>query len=325
MNEPAGDQIAGGFVRLRIDLAYDGSEFVGWARQRGLRTVQGELERALKYSCKLAEAPEVTVAGRTDSGVHARGQVTHVDVPVEAWEWLEGRNMFPLRSALPSDIAIHKVDLAPAGFDARFSALSRRYVYRVCDDAALMDPIRRQEVFYHYEAVDVANMNAAAQRLIGLHDFAAFCRYRPEGTTIRELEVLEWNRSDTGLAELTVVADAFCHSMVRSLVGSMLPVGTGAQQPDWPASFLLPATPASGTGSGTFVPTMVDSGRKLSGSDHLDGEESLNAQSAHNSRRPTPRGPFTVAPAHGLTLESVTYPPDAELESRNWVTRRRRG
>ncbi|MFZ1362885.1 MAG: tRNA pseudouridine(38-40) synthase TruA [Candidatus Nanopelagicales bacterium] len=287
MNDPAGSTTTGGIVRLRIDLAYDGTEFFGWASQRGMRTVQGTLERALKYSCKLTEEPRVTCAGRTDSGVHARGQVAHVDLPVESWERLKQKNIYPLRSALPSDISVHKVDLAPPGFDARFSALARRYVYRVCDDPALMDPVRRREVYYHYEALDIGAMNEAAQQLLGLHDFGAFCRFRPEGTTIRSLEGLEWTRGDTGLAELTVVADAFCHSMVRSLVGSLIPVGTGAQEPGWPASYL---------------------GDPTAPGDH-----------------PLARGPFTVAPAHGLSFEEVIYPPDDQLEARILTTKRPRG
>lgn len=278
MNDPAGDAITSGIVRLRIDLAYDGTEFVGWARQPGLRSVQGELERGFRFACKLLEEPRVTCAGRTDSGVHARGQVAHVDVPVATWERLAERNLYPLRSVLPSDIAVHKVDLAPAHFDARFSALSRRYIYRVCDDPVVMDPIRRREVYYHPNPLDLDAMNEAADGLLGLQDFAAFCRQRDGATTIRTLELLEWHRSEDGLAELTVVADAFCHSMVRSLVGSLLPVGVAKQQPDWPASFF--------------------------------GQ--------------TERGPFTVAPAHGLTLEEVTYPPDSELEARNLRTRDRR-
>lgn len=286
MNDPAGSTNPGGIVRLRIDLAYDGTEFVGWASQRGMRTVQGALERAIMYSCKLPAEPRVTCAGRTDSGVHARGQVAHVDLPIEAWERLQEKNLYPLRSALPSDVSVHTVDLAPQGFDARFSALSRRYIYRVCDDPALMDPIHRREVYYHYESLEIEPMNEAAKQLLGLHDFAAFCRSRPEGTTIRSLEGLEWNRSASGLAELTVVADAFCHSMVRSLVGALIPVGTGAHDPDWPASFL--------------------------------GDPAATAEN------PLKRGPFTVAPAHGLTLEEVSYPPDDQLEARNVITMRPR-
>lgn len=278
MNDPAGDATPSGIVRLRIDLAYDGTEFVGWARQPGLRSVQGELERGFRFACKPLEEPRVTCAGRTDSGVHARGQVAHIDVPVATWERLAERNLYPLRSVLPSDIAVYKVDLAPVHFDARFSALSRRYIYRVCDDPVVMDPIRRREVYYHPNPLDLDAMNEAADGLLGLQDFAAFCRQREGATTIRTLEQLEWHRSEDGFAELTVVADAFCHSMVRSLVGSLLPVGVAKQQPDWPASFF--------------------------------GQ--------------TERGPFTVAPAHGLTLEEVTYPPDSELEARNLRTRDRR-
>lgn len=298
MNDPAGSTTTSGIVRLRIDLAYEGTEFVGWASQRGMRTVQGALERALMYSGRLDEPPRVTCAGRTDSGVHARGQVAHVDLPVASWERLERRNIYPLRSALPNDISVHRMVPAPSGFDARFSALARRYVYRICDDPALMDPIRRREVYYHYEKLDLAPMNEAAQQLLGLHDFGAFCRWRPEGTTIRSLEGLEWSRGSTGLAELTVIADAFCHSMVRSLVGSLIPVGAGAQDSGWPAGYL-------------GDPTAVSDPRRA---------RELMAVADY----PLARGPFTVAPAHGLTLEEVTYPSDDQLDARNIVTMRPR-
>lgn len=305
MNVPASSSTAGGIVRLRIDLGYDGSEFYGWARQAGFRTVQAELERGLRFACKLTEEPSVVCAGRTDSGVHARGQVVHVDVPLHAWERLRDRNLFPLRSVLPNEIGIHKVDLAPENFHARFSALARRYVYRVCDDPALRDPIRRREIYFYPAALDLAAMNEAAQQLLGLHDFVAFCRSRPGATSIRSLEQLQWQRDSNGIAELTVVADAFCHSMVRSLVGSLLPVGIGEQPTDWPANHLV-APPSGGQPA-----TMVDFGRKASGFDHR----------AEDQCRPVPRGPFTVAPAHGLTLEEVFYPPVAELAARNQTTR----
>lgn len=289
MNEPAGSESSGGIVRLKLALAYDGTEFVGWARQPGLRSVQGELERAFRFALRLPEDPRVTCAGRTDSGVHARGQVAHVDVPAAVWEQFGGREAYRLRAVLPTDIALHKVDLAPPSFDARFSALSRRYVYRVCDDPSTADPVRRREVYMFGKSLDLDAMNQAASHLLGLHDFAAFCRSREGATTIRTLERLEWQRGESGLAELTVAADAFCHSMVRSLVGALLPVGTGGRSPDWPVSYLLPP---------------------------VVGESS--------DQKPPARGPFTVAPAHGLTLEEVAYPPDSGLAQRNLKTRARR-
>jgi tRNA pseudouridine38-40 synthase len=231
-------------VRIRIDLSYDGSGFSGWAAQPGRRTVEAVLAAALGQVLRLPGPPGLTVAGRTDAGVHARGQVVHADVPADAWAPVADRERGPvgrLAGVLPADVRVHGADPAPDGFDARFSALWRRYSYRVCDDPALADPLRRHETLWFFRRLDVAAMNEAARPVLGEHDFAAFCRRRPGATTIRTLRHLEWQRDGDGIAVATVVADAFCHNMVRSLVGALLAVGEGRRPPGWPAAVLAAA------------------------------------------------------------------------------------
>ncbi|MGH3368881.1 MAG: tRNA pseudouridine(38-40) synthase TruA [Nocardioidaceae bacterium] len=222
-------------VRWRIDLRYDGTGFHGWARQNGLRTVQEALEQALGTVLQLPEPPAVTCAGRTDTGVHARGQVAHVDRLVRSTgEDLRRR----LNGVLPEDVAVTAVTPAPEGFDARFSALSRRYVYRLCDDPAGWDPLVRGHVLRVIRPLDVDRMEEAAAKLLGEHDFAAFCKKREGASTVRALLGFSWRRTGPGRLEGTVVADAFCHSMVRALVGSMIPVGDGRREIGWPAEVL---------------------------------------------------------------------------------------
>ena len=228
-------------VRLRIDCSYDGSEFSGWAAQPGRRTVQETLAVALGRVLRLTAAPGLTVAGRTDAGVHARGQVVHADVPAAAWAGAADRALPRLASVLPPDIRVGAVQVAPAAFDARFSALWRRYSYRVCDDLARADPLRRRDTLWHFSPLDVPNMNEAARPCLGEHDFAAFCRRREGATTVRTLRRLDWGRDQDGLAVATVVADAFCHNMVRSLVGALLAVGEGRRPAGWPAEVLAAA------------------------------------------------------------------------------------
>jgi tRNA pseudouridine38-40 synthase len=232
-------------VRLRIDLAYDGSGFSGWAAQPGRRTVEDVVAAALGRVLRLpgnGARPALTVAGRTDAGVHARGQVIHTDVPAAAWAAVAGRNpLARLAAVLPADVRVHAAGPAPDGFDARFSALWRRYSYRVCDEEARADPLRRHETLWSFRRLDLAAMNEAAPLLLGEHDFAAFCRRRPGATTVRTLRILDWHRDGDGLAVATVVADAFCHNMVRALVGALLAVGEGRRPPGWPAEVLAAA------------------------------------------------------------------------------------
>ena len=228
-------------VRIRIDLSYDGTGFSGWAAQPGRRTVEGVLAETLRHVLRLPAAPRLTVAGRTDTGVHARGQVAHADLPEPVWAAHADAARRRLARALPHDIRVRAIGPAPDGFDARFSALWRRYSYRVCDDPAAADPLRRHETLWHPRGLDLAAMNAAAGTLTGEHDFAAFCRRREGATTVRALRRLDWQRDDDGVAVACVVADAFCHNMVRSLVGALLAVGEGSRPPPWPSAVLAAA------------------------------------------------------------------------------------
>ncbi|WP_037575393.1 tRNA pseudouridine(38-40) synthase TruA [Phaeacidiphilus oryzae] len=230
-----------GLVRVRLDLAYEGTEFSGWARQPGRRTVQGELESAIPTVLRMhGETVELTVAGRTDAGVHARGQVAHVDLPLEVFEACgEERLLRRLAGRLPWDVRVWRVSRAAAGFDARFSAVWRRYAYRVCDQEAGVDPLMRRHVLWHDRPLDVDRMNEAASALRGEHDFAAYCKRREGATTIRELLDLRWEReASTGFAVAAVRADAFCHNMVRALVGAMLAVGGGQREVSFPGEVL---------------------------------------------------------------------------------------
>ncbi len=224
--------------RVRIDLSYDGGGFSGWARQPGQRTVQQVLEDALTRMLRADPPVQLTVAGRTDAGVHARGQVAHADLPAAAWQEAAPAILRRLAGLLPPDVRVRRIGLAPDGFDARFSALSRRYSYRVCDDMTGPDPLRRCDTFWYRHPVGIGAMNEAAGLLLGEHDFAAFCRRREGASTVRELLSLSWARPEAAVAEATVIADAFCHSMVRALVGALLRVGEGARPSSWPGQVL---------------------------------------------------------------------------------------
>ncbi|MGW7002788.1 tRNA pseudouridine(38-40) synthase TruA [Streptomyces sp. NPDC054933] len=232
------DDVTPGFVRVRLDLAYDGADFSGWARQRSRRTVQGELESAITTVLRLPEPVELTVAGRTDAGVHARGQVAHVDLPREVWDAERGKLLRRLAGRLPWDVRVWRVSEAPVGFNARFSAIWRRYAYRVGDHPGGVDPLLRGHVLWHDWPLDVNLMNEAATLLLGEHDFAAYCKKREGATTIRRLLELHWERTADGLAVATVRADAFCHNMVRALVGAMILVGDGHRPVGFPGEVL---------------------------------------------------------------------------------------
>jgi tRNA pseudouridine38-40 synthase len=280
----------GGCVRLRLDIAYDGTDFAGWAPQAGQRTVAGLLEETL--STVFRTPVRLRAAGRTDTGVHATGQVAHVDVPADALP-----NAYPrsprqtepefqplvrrLGRLVPADVRVRQIARAPAGFDARFSALRRHYVYRLSTAPYGVEPQQARYITGWPRALDVDAMQEASRNLVGLHDFAAFCRHREAATTIRDLQRLDWSR-DGDLITADVTADAFCWSMVRSLVGALLAVGERRRTPTWCRDLLK------------------------------------------STRRSSD---FAAAPARGLTLVGVDYPPDSELQARTLITRdlRKRG
>ena len=233
-------------VRVRLDLAYDGGPFSGWAVQPGLRTVQGSLEEALALI--LRRRLRVVVAGRTDAGVHARGQVVHADLTHQEWANLPRRSdagpeevlARRLRGALSrvlgeatGAIEVRRAVVPPSGFDARFSALWRRYSYRIADRPEHWDPTLRGITLWHKAALDVGRMNGAAAQLLGLQDFLAFCKPREGSTTVRELQDFSFERTPEGVVVVHVRADAFCHNMVRALVGSALRVGECLERPEW--------------------------------------------------------------------------------------------
>lgn len=224
-------------VRLRLDLGYHGGRFSGWANQPGLRTVQGELELWISRVLRLDTPVQVVCAGRTDAGVHARGQVVHVDLPSGAVTDDGATLLRRLSRALPDDLAVFAVRPAPPGFDARFAAEWRRYTYRIVDGPVRPDPLLRHLAVHVPEPIDLDRLNAAAQSLLGLRDFGAFCRRREGATTIRTLLEFSGRRVTDEIfgprLELTVRADAFCHSMVRSLVGAVVAVGIGQRDLDW--------------------------------------------------------------------------------------------
>ncbi|ASY17644.1 tRNA pseudouridine(38-40) synthase TruA [Candidatus Planktophila versatilis] len=227
-----------GFRRLRLDIAYDGTHFFGWATQPGHRTLQDLIEEAIS---RISQTNiDSIVAGRTDAGVHATGQVIHVDVPDAMFErdltYLDLR--YKLNRILDEDVRIMNVSDAPEGFHARFSALRRYYSYKILDNNDVIAPLSRHDVASWYRPLNADRMNEASALLLGHHDFAAFCKFKVGGTTIRTLEKYEWHRSDEGLLVADVVADAFCYSMVRNLVGAVVCVADGRQSPAWIAQLL---------------------------------------------------------------------------------------
>lgn len=307
-------------MRLRIDLAYDGGAFYGWAVQPDIRTVQGEVENALRRILRVAaddadEPLRLVVAGRTDTGVHASHQVCHIDISEDVLQRAVGHMKVAavtalehrLQRLLPGDIAIHRISVAPEGFDARFSALERTYVYRIVDRGGEVDPRLRGCVLHIDDALDIDAMNRAAAMTIGLHDFGSFATPNPGGTTIREVKRAQWTRIGTsplvpssgresgpehgseqgyivptfesGLVCFTIVADAFARNMVRSLVNGCVQVGLGKRDLDWFAGKMA-------------VP-----------------------------KREGSTGP--IAP-QGLTLEHVAYPSDDQLAVRAQAIRAKR-
>ncbi|MFS0911786.1 tRNA pseudouridine(38-40) synthase TruA [Microbacterium sp. 179-I 3D2 NHS] len=278
-------------MRIRLDIAYDGTHFRGWAKQPTLRTVQGTLEAALARI--VGSDVQFVVAGRTDAGVHASGQVAHVDLDDQQWERASARRgrtaddpadglAGRVRGVLGaySDVTVTRSSIAPDGFDARFSAVWRRYRYRLADAQAGYDPLRRLDTTSIRGILDEQAMDAAARTLIGLHDFAAYCKPREEATTIRTLLDYRWSRDPDGVLVAEVKADAFCHSMVRALVGACAAVGEGRLD--------------------------------------VDDLVVLRDALARTSE-------FKVLAARGLTLTEVGYPADELLSSRAEQTRARRG
>ncbi|MGV9747462.1 tRNA pseudouridine(38-40) synthase TruA [Rhodococcus zopfii] len=225
----------GDITRLRLDIAYDGTDFSGWARQPGLRTVCGEIEE--KLSAIVRTPVLLTVAGRTDAGVHASGQVAHVDVPTAALPDDPSRWVRRLARFLPRDVRVTGISVAPEHFDARFSAIRRHYEYRVTTAGYGAQPLRARDTVSWPKIVDLDAMQRASESLLGLHDFAAFCKRREGATTVRELQRYEWTR-DGDILTAHVSADAFCWSMVRSLVGAALAVGEGRRTVEWMTALL---------------------------------------------------------------------------------------
>ncbi|MFI6783618.1 tRNA pseudouridine(38-40) synthase TruA [Micromonospora sp. NPDC050276] len=225
-------------IRLRLDVSYDGTDFSGWAAQPTRRTVAGVLVETLDLVLGVGTATGLTVAGRTDAGVHATGQVCHLDLPVDVWRQHEGRLLRRLARLLPTDVRVRAMAEVPADFDARFSATFRRYEYRVTDAPFGAEPLRRHEVLAWPKPLDLAALNAAATGLVGEHDFAAYCRRKEHATTLREVTRLDWRRDPDGILVATVQADAFCQAMVRSLVGAMLVAGDGRRPVEWPGTLL---------------------------------------------------------------------------------------
>ncbi|UVT24552.1 tRNA pseudouridine(38-40) synthase TruA [Rhodococcus pyridinivorans] len=222
-------------TRLRLDIAYDGTDFSGWARQPGRRTVCGEIEE--KLSAIVRTPVLLTVAGRTDAGVHASGQVAHVDVPSAVLPDDPSRWVRRLARFLPRDVRVTGISVAPERFDARFSAIRRHYEYRLTTAVYGAEPLRARDTVAWPKAVDLDAMQRASQSLLGLHDFAAFCKRREGATTVRELQRYDWTR-EGDILTAHVSADAFCWSMVRSLVGGALAVGEGRRSVEWMTALL---------------------------------------------------------------------------------------
>lgn len=292
-----------------MGIAYEGTDFSGWAKQPGKRSVEGNLEEAFSQVLRMTPSPRVVCAGRTDAGVHATGQVAHVDIPVdvllrmahsrvekEALQRIEqqhGPGSGPLPSIVTEalcrrlngflgrnvDLVIQHIEVAPDGFDARFSALARRYEYRIADGLEHTDPRLRRITTFHFYPLDGDAMNDAAQMMLGLRDFGAFCKPRPGATTIRELQEFSWHRDEHNVLVAQLQADAFCHSMVRALVGAC-----------------------------------VRAGSTLSSLEEI----------AHLRDKAERTAVFKVMPARGLTLTEVIYPPDSEVGARAELTRSRR-
>jgi tRNA pseudouridine38-40 synthase len=275
VEEPAGAALQ----RWRLLIAYDGAAFRGFAAQPEVPTVAGALRQALERTGRLGEAPVITCAGRTDAGVHARGQVVHVDLPTAVSSdgvWLARA----LNRQLAPRIVVRRADAVESTFDARRSATARSYRYLVWN-APAPDPLLASLSWHVRDPLDLSSMRAASDVFLGTHDFRSFCR-RPVGSDpgralVRRVTTARWSidrgpesvdadggTGETRLLRFEITAASFCHQMVRSLVGSLIEVGRGKEN----AAGLM---------------------------------ERLRAVTRH--RMPDP------APAHGLCLVSVAYEP----------------
>ena len=217
-----------GFSRFIFTASYDGTNYSGWAKQADQRTVQGEIESAL---AKIFGAQiDIIVAGRTDAGVHASGQVFHADLPSGS----DTENLvYKINRILDEDARVLSVRQAPAGFNARFSALRRHYRYKIQDSNRILDPLARYDVATWYRPLSDALLNEASQVLLGEHDFAAFCKFREGGSTIRRLEKFHWSRGTNQILVSEIVADAFCYQQVRNMVGAVVTVAEGRHEISW--------------------------------------------------------------------------------------------
>ncbi len=283
MNQPV-DPMVDGLVRYRLDLGYDGTNFNGWAKQDGLRTVAGHLLEVLTIIYgEDSDDFGMRVAGRTDAGVHATAQVVHIDLTPKQLKRL-GRAVGmvgKLNDLLDPDVRVYSAQVAPSGFDARFSATHRRYRYRIADGLAQKNPLKGNHTLWINHDLDLDAMINASHEFLGLQDFLAFCRPRDFGTTIRELRDISVRRNplEENVIEIELMADAFAHNMVRSIVGGLKAVGEGK------------ATRAD-------IRAALDAKKRA--------------------------GAYKVQPAHGLTLIEIGYPADSELANQASITKNTR-
>ena len=234
-------------MRVRATVAYDGGSFHGFAVNKGVRTVGGDLTDALtRY---LRQPVELTGAGRTDTGVHAWGQVVSFDA-------VAGADLLGLRTAvnrmLAPAIVIRDLEAAPDGFDARFDAASRTYRYTVLNQE-VPNPFLAATAWHYPRPLDIAAMNAAATAIVGEHDFSSFCRRQrnadgTEKTRVRVVKRAEWQAADQALLRFEIEASSFCHQMVRSITGTLVDIGAVRRPPEAMAA-ILAAKDRSGVGN----------------------------------------------------------------------------